>query len=61
LPQQVGKRELRVLATARIGQMLLDQFSRPESLVELAHQDQAAVEVTREPWKSILREALKES
>ena len=43
LPQQVGKRKLRVLATAGIGQMLLDQFPEPQPLVEFAHQDQAAV------------------
>ena len=43
LPQQVGKRKLRVLATTGIGQMLLDQFSKSQPLVELAHQDQATV------------------
>jgi len=43
LPQQVGERKLLVLASAGVRQMLLDQFSKPESLVEFAHQDQAAV------------------
>jgi hypothetical protein len=41
--------------------MLLDQFSKPQALVELAHRIRPPSEVTREPWKSILREALKES
>jgi hypothetical protein len=39
--------------------MLLDEFSESETLVEFAHQDQAAV--GGDPWKSILREVLKES
>jgi hypothetical protein len=43
LPQQVGEGKLRVFPTARVGQMLFDQFSEPESLVEFPHQDQAAV------------------
>ena len=43
MAQQIGKRELCVLPTAAIGQMLSDQFSEPESLVEFAHQDQAAI------------------
>jgi hypothetical protein len=42
LPQQVGKAKLRVLPT-RVCQILFDQFSEPEPLVEFAHQDQAAV------------------
>jgi hypothetical protein len=47
LPQQVGESKLLVWASAGIGQMLLDQFSKPQSLVELAHQNQAPSEVTR--------------
>jgi hypothetical protein len=43
LPQQVGEGKLRIFPTARVGQMLFDRFSEPESLVEFAHQDQAAV------------------
>ncbi len=43
LPQQIGEGKLRILATAPVRQMLLDQPSEPESLVEFAHQDQAAV------------------
>jgi hypothetical protein len=43
LPQQVGEGKLRIFLTARVGQMLFDQFSEPESLVELPHQDKAAV------------------
>jgi hypothetical protein len=43
IPQQVGEGELRILPTAGVGQMLLDQFSEPQSLVQFAHQDQAAV------------------
>jgi hypothetical protein len=40
--------------------MLFDQSSEPESLVEFAHLRPPS-EATREPWKSTLREALKES
>jgi len=43
LPQQVGERKLRILPTARVCQMLFDEFSEPDSLVEFAHQDQTAV------------------
>jgi hypothetical protein len=43
LPQQVGEGKLRILPSAGVCQMLLDQLSEPESLVKLAHQDQAAV------------------
>jgi hypothetical protein len=43
LPQQVGERKLRIFPTARVGQMLFDQFSEPESLVEFPNQDEAAV------------------
>ena len=43
LPQPVGKGKRRIFPTARVGQMLFDQFSEPELLVEFAHQDQAAV------------------
>ena len=43
LPQQVGEGKLRILPTAGVRQMLVDQFSESESLVEFAHQDQAAV------------------
>jgi hypothetical protein len=42
LPQQVGEAKLRVPPT-RVCQILLDQFSEPESLVEFAHQDQAVI------------------
>jgi hypothetical protein len=42
LPQQVGEAKLRVLSTG-VRQMLCDQFTEPESLVEFAHQNQAAV------------------
>jgi len=43
LPQQVGEGKLRFLPTAGVRQMLIDQCSEPESLVEFVHQDQAAV------------------
>jgi hypothetical protein len=43
LAQQVREGNLRVLATAGVREMFLDQFSEPESLVEFAHQDQPAV------------------
>ena len=49
LPQQVGKRKLRVLATSGIGQMLLDQFSKPESLSSSRTRIRPPSEVTREP------------
>ena len=41
--------------------MLFDQFSEPESLVEFAHQDQAAVRSDARTLEIDLREALKES
>jgi len=37
LPQQVGEGKLRISPTARVGQILFDQFSEPGSLVEFAH------------------------
>jgi hypothetical protein len=61
LPQQIDEEKLRILPTAGVGQMLVDEFSKPESLVEFTHQDQAAVGSDAGPWKSILTEALKES
>jgi hypothetical protein len=42
-PSQVGKGELRILPSSRVRQMLFDQFSDPDSLAKLTHQDQAAV------------------
>ena len=41
--------------------LLLDQFSKPQSVVKFTHQDQAAVGMTREPWKATLRVVLKKS
>jgi hypothetical protein len=41
LPQQVGESKLRILST-EVRQMLRDQFTEPEPLVEFTHQDQAA-------------------
>jgi hypothetical protein len=43
LPQQVREGKLRILPAAGIRQVLHDQFSESESLVEFAHQDQAVV------------------
>ena len=43
LPQQVGEAETAYSSHGGVGQMLRDQFAEPESLVEFAHQDQAAV------------------
>jgi hypothetical protein len=42
LPQQVGESKLRILSTG-VGQMLRDQFTEPDPLVEFTHQDQATV------------------
>jgi hypothetical protein len=43
LPQQVGEGKLRILPTGGVRQVWFDESSEPESLVEFAHQDQAAV------------------
>jgi hypothetical protein len=43
LPEQVGEGKLRVLPTAGVCQVLFDEFSEAESLVEFAHQNQAVV------------------
>jgi len=43
LPQQISERKLGIPSPARVGRMLLDQFSEPESLVEFPHEDQTAV------------------
>jgi hypothetical protein len=43
LPQQVGEGKLRILPTAGVSQVLLDEFSEAKSLVEFPHQNQAAV------------------
>ena len=42
-PQQVGQRKLRVAPTTRVGQMLLDQCAHPQTLLQLPHENQAAV------------------
>src|SRR5580658_866733 len=42
LPHQAGEAELRILPTG-VRQMLRDQFTEPQPLVEFAHQDQAAI------------------
>jgi len=43
LPQQVSQGQLGVLAAARIRQVLSDQIAEAQPLVQLPHQDQAAV------------------
>jgi hypothetical protein len=43
LPQQVGERKLGVLTAARIPQVLADPIAEAQTLVQLAHQNQAAV------------------
>jgi hypothetical protein len=43
LAQQVGEGELRILPSSGVRQILFDQCSEPQPLVEFAHQDQAAV------------------
>jgi hypothetical protein len=43
LAQQVGKVELRIPSSSGVCQMLPDQFSEFETLVEFAYPDQAAV------------------
>jgi hypothetical protein len=42
LPDQVGERKLGVLAP-RIGHVLRDQVAEAQPLVQLAHEDQAAI------------------
>jgi hypothetical protein len=61
LPKQIGQRKLGVLAAAGVAQMLFDELSQAEPFVQLPHQNQAPSEVTRDPWKSIFKAALKES
>jgi hypothetical protein len=63
LAQQVGEGELRILPSSGVRQILFDQCSEPQPLVEFAHyrRFKPPSEVTPEPWKSNLREALKES
>jgi hypothetical protein len=51
LAQQVGKGGLRILPSAGVRQMLLDQFSESETLVEFAYQDQAAVRGDARTWE----------
>jgi hypothetical protein len=61
LPKQIRPGELGVLAATREAQMLFDELSPAEPLVQLPHQNQAPSEVTRDPWKTILEAGLKES
>jgi hypothetical protein len=39
LPQQVGQRQLDILAPAGIAHMLVDEFALAETFVQLAHQN----------------------
>ncbi len=43
LPQQIGQRELLVLALSRVAQLLLDEFLQTQSLIQLSNQNQAAI------------------
>jgi hypothetical protein len=43
LPKQIGQRKLGVLAAARVGQVLFDEFPEAESLVQFADHNQAAI------------------
>jgi hypothetical protein len=43
LPQQISQRKLSVRAAARVGQVFLDEFPEPESLIQFAYPNQAAV------------------
>ncbi len=43
LPQQVRQRELCVLTLTAIYQVPIDQFAKAQLLIQLAHQNQAAV------------------
>ena len=43
LPQQVGKGQLSVLTLTRIRQVLFDQIAETQPLVQLPHQNQAAI------------------
>ena len=49
-----------ILAPTGIGQVPL-RFAQAQMLVQLAHQNQTTVEVTRAPWKSTRNELLNES
>jgi hypothetical protein len=52
---------LGVLAAPRIAQVLGDEIAKAQSFIELSYRNETAIRVTRDPWKSTLREALKES
>jgi hypothetical protein len=43
LPQQVGQRQLDILASARIAQVSFYEHAQAETLIQLAHQNQTAV------------------
>ena len=43
LPKQISQTKLGILSLGGAGQVLFDQLSEPESLVEFPHHDQAAV------------------
>jgi hypothetical protein len=61
LPQQVGQRQLDILAPAGIAQMSVHEFAQAETFVQLAHQNQTTVAGSREPWKSTFNKLLNES
>ena len=61
LPQQVAEGKLGVLPPPQIAEVLPDELAEAQTLVQFADENQAPSEVTRDPWKSIFREALKES
>jgi hypothetical protein len=61
LPQQVGQRQLDILASARIAQVSFYEHAQAETLIQLAHRIRPPSEVTRAPRKSTFNELLNES
>ena len=43
LTEQVGQRDLSVLAAPRVAQVLGDEFAQTQPLIQLAHQNQATI------------------
>ena len=61
LPKHIGQRKLGVLAAARVAQMLFNEPPKPSRSSNSRTRISPPSEVTRDPWKSTFREALKES
>jgi hypothetical protein len=61
LPQQIGQRQLHVLAPARIGQVPFHECAQAQSSSSSRTRIKPPSEVTRAPWNSTRRELLNES